>query len=72
MGFILSGERRPPRQAYDVYTVLGGKLDGEIATLERTIATELPKLNAMLKAAGVAEIVRSKVEPQAPRSGIVP
>jgi photosystem II stability/assembly factor-like uncharacterized protein len=72
MGFILSGERRPPRQAYDVYTVLGGKLDGEIATLERTIATELPKINAMLKAAGVAEIVRSKVEPQAPRSGIVP
>jgi photosystem II stability/assembly factor-like uncharacterized protein len=62
MGFILSGERRPPRQAYDVYTVLGGKLDGEIAKLERTIATELPKLNAMLKAAGVAEIVRSKVE----------
>jgi len=62
MGFILSGERRPPKQAYDVYTVLGGKLDGELAKLERVIAAELPKLNAMLKGAGVPEIVRSKRE----------
>jgi hypothetical protein len=66
MGFILSGERRPPKQAYDVYTVLGGKLDGEIAKLERVIATELPKLNAMLKAAGVPEIARNKREGKDP------
>jgi hypothetical protein len=66
MSFIASGERRPPKQSYDVYAVLGAKLDKEIARLNRIIAADLPKLNAMLKSAGKAEIVRSKVEPPAP------
>ena len=63
MSFVAGGERRPPKQAYDVYAVLGGKLDKEIARLERIIAADLPKVNAMLKSAGKPEIVRSKVEP---------
>jgi photosystem II stability/assembly factor-like uncharacterized protein len=66
MSFIVSGERRPPKQAYDVYAVLGPKLDKEIARMNRVIASELPKVNAMLKSAGKSEIVRSKVEPPAP------
>jgi hypothetical protein len=66
MSFIASGERRPPKQAYEVYAVLGTKLDKEIARLNRIIAADLPKVNAMLKSAGKAEIVRSKVEPPAP------
>ena len=62
MSFVMSGERRPPKQAYDVYGVLGPKLDVQQARLERIIATDLPKVNAMLKAAGQPEIKRSKKE----------
>jgi hypothetical protein len=75
MSFIASGERRPPKQAYDVYQVLGPKLDREVARLERIITTELPRVNAMLKSAGLPEITRSKVEPPAagrPQPAIVP
>ena len=66
MGFVASGERRPPKQAYDVYTVLGAKLTAQSARLDRIIAADLPKLNAMLKANGQPEIVKSKVEPPLP------
>lgn len=67
MGFIMSGERRPAKQSYDVWNVLAPKTDGELARLERTITTQLPKINALLKAAGQPEIVRSKTEGPAPR-----
>ena len=63
MSFVASGERRPPKQAYDVYAVLGPKLDTEMAKLERIIGAELPRINAALKVAGHAEVVRSKIEP---------
>ena len=72
MGFVASGERRPPKQAYDVYAVLGGKLDVESANLKRVITIDLPKVNAMLKAAGLPEIVPNKVEPPATRAAFVP
>ncbi len=62
MSFVMSGERRPPKQAYDVYNVLGPKLDAQIARMERIINADLPKVNAALKAAGLPEIKRSKVE----------
>jgi hypothetical protein len=67
MGFITQGERRPPKQAYDVWAVLAPKTDKELLRLERTITTQLPKVNAKLKAAGKKEIERSKVEGPAPR-----
>jgi len=70
MGFVMTGERRPPKQAYDVYNVLGPKLDVEIARMERIITTDLPKVNAMLKAAGLPEIKRSKVEVGGPGPAI--
>ncbi|MEY5032212.1 MAG: hypothetical protein RL354_1243, partial [Planctomycetota bacterium] len=67
MGFIMSGERRPAKQAYDVWTVLAPKTDGELAKMERVITTTLPKVNAKLKAAGVPEIRRSKKEGPEPK-----
>jgi len=67
MGFVMSGERRPAKQSYDVWGVLAPKTDGELARLERTITTQLPKINALLKAAGQPEIKRSKTEGPAPR-----
>jgi photosystem II stability/assembly factor-like uncharacterized protein len=68
MSFVMSGERRPAKQAYDVWAVLAPKTDAELARLERIITTQLPKVNALLKAAGQAEIVRSKTEGPAPRA----
>jgi photosystem II stability/assembly factor-like uncharacterized protein len=62
MGFIMQGERRPPKQAYDVWGVLGPKTDGELTKMETVITTNLPKINAKLKAAGQKEITRSKTE----------
>ena len=62
MSFIASGERRPPKQAYDVFNVLGPKLDVQVTRMERIIAADLPKVNAALKAAGQPEIKRSKKE----------
>ena len=72
MGFVASGERRPPKQSYDVYAVLGGKLDTQSARLKSIIAVDLPKVNAMLKAAGLEPIVPNKVEPPATRPAFVP
>jgi hypothetical protein len=46
-----------------VYAVLGPKLDTEMAKLERIITAELPRINTALKAAGQAEVARSKIEP---------
>jgi photosystem II stability/assembly factor-like uncharacterized protein len=75
MGFVASGERRPPKQAYDVFAVLNPKLETELVRLNRIITTDLPKVNAALKAAGLPEIVRSKVEgpsTESPRADFVP
>lgn len=62
MSFVSSGERRPPKQAYDVFNVLSPLLGTQIARMERIIASELPKVNAALKAAGQPQITRSKKE----------
>jgi photosystem II stability/assembly factor-like uncharacterized protein len=72
MSFITQGERRPPKQAYDVWQVLGTKTDAELAKLETVITTNLPKINAKLKAAGQKEITRSKNEPATPVRPITP
>ncbi len=63
LSFVAGGERRPPKQAYDVFNVLSPKLTGELTKLERIILRDLPMVNAALKAAGQPEIGRSKVEP---------
>ncbi len=66
LSFVASGERRPPRQAYDVFSVLSPKLTVELTRLERIIARDLPTVNAALKAAGQPAIGRSKIEPPGP------
>lgn len=68
--FISRGERRPPKQSYEVFDVLSPKLDVELMRLEAVIDDNLPRINAMLRAAGVPEIVRSKEErPEPPATG---
>jgi hypothetical protein len=66
LGFVASGERRPPKQSYDVFTVLDPKLQLELTRYKRTM-DGLAKLNAALKAAGLPEIVPSTAEPPVQR-----
>jgi hypothetical protein len=62
LGFVASGERRPPKQTYDVYAVLDPKLTTELARYKR-VMEQLDKINAALKAAGQPVIVPSTAEP---------
>ncbi len=65
-GFVASGERRPPQQAYDVWNTLVPQLNTQLLRLKRQMSTQLPKVNAVLKAAGQAEIVPGTDELGAP------
>jgi hypothetical protein len=62
LGFVENGERRPPKQSYDVFSVLEPKLQTELARYKRVMDANLAKLNAALKAAGLPEIVQSTAE----------
>jgi hypothetical protein len=62
LGFVENGERRPPKQSYDVFAVLDPKLQMELARYKRVMDANLAKINAALKAAGLPEIVPSTGE----------
>ncbi len=72
LSFVENGERRPPKQAYDVYTALEPKLEADLARYQHVLDANLPKINAALKAAGQPEIVPSTEEPEAQRTPVVP
>ncbi len=61
-GFIASGSRRPPPQAYQVWNALVPRLDVQLLRLKRDLATLLPPVNAALQAAGHGAIVPSTDE----------
>ena len=65
LGFVESGERRPPKQSYDVYTVLEPQLAADLAKYKRVMDANLAKVNDALKAAGQPVIVPSTAEPPA-------
>ncbi len=65
-GFISSGSRRPPPQAYQVWNDLVPKLDVQLLRLRRDLATLLPPVNGALQAAGHGAIVISTEELGAP------
>jgi photosystem II stability/assembly factor-like uncharacterized protein len=56
LGVVQSSDGRPTQQSYDVYKVLSTDLTRDITKLQKLMNTELPKLNAILKAAGLKEI----------------
>ena len=62
MGFVGAGDRRPPPQAYEVYNTLSPQLDRELVRLRRVMNAYLSRINALLKAAGLPEIVPSTDE----------
>jgi len=69
LGYVTAGERRPPKQSYDVFGVLAPKFQTEDARYKRIMDSNLAKINAALKAAGQPAIVPSTDEPPAPKKG---
>lgn len=67
-GFVGSGAKRPPPQAYDVWNTLVPQLNTQLVRLQRQWALLLPKVNAVLLAAGMQPIVLSTDELPAPRT----
>lgn len=56
MGVISSSDGKPTAQSYDVYTVVTKELNVQTAKLRRILGNDLPKINAMLRAAGLKPI----------------
>ncbi len=68
-GTVASADGRPTAPSYAVFRVLSAQLDTQLVALKAVLATDIPKLNAMLRAAGQPEIVPRAVEPPAGEAG---
>jgi len=66
-GTVASSNGRPTAPTYAVFETLSAELDTQLAALKTVIATDLPKLNAVLRAAGRSEIVPRAEEPPKPK-----
>jgi hypothetical protein len=62
-GTVASANGRPTAPTYAVFNLLTAQLDKQLVALKAVLSTDLPKVNAMLKAAGRAEIVPKAEEP---------
>ncbi len=60
---VASADGRPTAPSYAVFTTLSRQLQTQLSALQSTLATELPPLNAMLRGAGLPEIVPKATEP---------
>ena len=65
MGVVGSADGRPTQQSYSVFTELSRRLDQELAVLKRTLESGLPRVNALLRDAGLPAIEAKAVD--APR-----
>ncbi len=64
-GTVGSGEYRPTKQALEAYATLAKSLDEEVAAINKGMNSRLPRLNAILKAAGLPELKPSTEEVKA-------
>jgi photosystem II stability/assembly factor-like uncharacterized protein len=69
-GTVASGEYRPTQQAREAFTMLSGKLGVQLGAIKTSLDGKLPRLNAILKAAGLPELVPSSEEIKANRPKI--
>src|SRR5678810_586806 len=56
LGVVQSSDGRPTQQSYDVYKVVSTELTKNLDKLHRLMGTNLPKVEAILRAAGLKEI----------------
>lgn len=68
--FVGQGEYRPTKQAYDVFDALSKELAVQLQALKGSMDTDLPKLNAILRAAGLQELKPSTEEPKKNRPNV--
>ena len=68
-GTVGSGEYRPTVQAQQAFTMLSGKLEVQLGAIKKSLDTRLPRLNAILKANGLPELVPSneEIKPNRPK-----
>jgi hypothetical protein len=62
LGFVQSGDRRPPPQAYQVFETVSPKLTAQLGRYDKSVKLYLDKINTLLKAAGLQPIVPTTVE----------
>jgi photosystem II stability/assembly factor-like uncharacterized protein len=62
MGVVASADGRPTQQSYAVLTELSRELDRELAILKQTLATGLPRVNAMLRDSGLPAVEAKPVD----------
>ena len=60
--YVGQGEYRPTKQAYAVFEELKVELDKQLKAIKSSMDTNLPKLNAILRAAGLEELKPSTEE----------
>ena len=68
-GTVSSGEYRPTQQAQQAFTMLSGKLEVQLGSIKKSLDTRLPRLNAILRANGLPELVPSteEIKPNRPK-----
>jgi uncharacterized FAD-dependent dehydrogenase len=59
---VASGDYRPTKQVYAVFDTLTRSLQTRLTTVKSTMTELVPRINALLKAAGLAEIVPGTAE----------
>ncbi|MEZ4587235.1 MAG: glycosyl hydrolase [Gemmatimonadales bacterium] len=61
-GVVASVEAKPTRQSYEVYDLLAGQLDAQLATLHGLLGQDLAALNTELGRLGLERVVPSTAE----------
>jgi len=67
MGVVGSADGRPTQQSYSVFTELSTELDRQLALLKRTLDAGLPRMNSMLRGAGLPAVEAKPVDVREPR-----
>jgi len=70
-GTVGSGEYRPTRQAREAFATLSAELERQLLGINRAMNTRLPRLNAILRAAGLPELKPSTEEIKGDKPNVV-
>ncbi|MGQ0643502.1 MAG: WD40/YVTN/BNR-like repeat-containing protein [Gemmatimonadaceae bacterium] len=68
--YVSQGEYRPTKQAYEVFELLSKELDVHLKAIQSTLASDLPRLNTILRAAGLQELRPSTEEVKRQRPAV--
>ncbi|MEW5918747.1 MAG: glycosyl hydrolase, partial [Gemmatimonadota bacterium] len=68
--YVSQGEYRPTRQAIEVFNMLSRELDVHLKAIQSSLDSDLPRLNAILRAAGLPELKPSTEEVKRQRPAV--